>query len=113
MATGNYTVVENTVIIGGLRKFQARIQDGDINVDFQMPGAEKITFQLTGTTSAEVVTIQRGNDGTNFVALGTPIALSAPGVASMARGDIGFLHYRLSAAGGDATTDVVVTVVGR
>lgn len=112
MATGSAEITQSEWVQPGVEVFVARVQDGDVNVDFQMPRAEKITIQVAGTTSNEVVSVQRSNDGSNFVALGTAIAISAPGVASLARGDIGFRHYRLACQTGDATTDITITVVG-
>lgn len=78
-------------------------------LNFQMPRLSAMSIQGEGISAGDIE-LHGSNDGTNFYALPTAVALAADGIKSVATADLGFLHYRITLI--TASETVVVTVVG-
>ena len=62
-----------------------------------------------GNDGAGTLTLQASVDGTNFYALPTSVSLTAAGIASVARNDLGYPYYRLTLTG--STTPTLVSYI--
>ena len=79
--------------------------------NFQAPnGLQAMSLQTKGSDyGSGTVAINGSNDGVNFVALPTAIALTADGVKSIALADLGYKHYQIALTG--ATNPVLTAFV--
>lgn len=58
-----------------------------------------ISLGSDGNDGGGTLSLQGGVDGTNFYALPTAVSLTAAGIASAARNDLGYPYYNLHLAG--------------
>lgn len=106
----------NTKSETAIKKTVLRVQfhfvgDAGNGEPMDLPDCATITFQATGTFSSATYTVQKSNDGVNYVALGTAIAISSAGMHSVAAADLGAAKYRIVVSGGGAGSDVTITVI--
>lgn len=86
--------------------------DADGSFKFQAPRLVSLSVQATGTFGAGTLSLQGGNDGTNFAALGTAISFTAAGAKGVAQADLGFKWYNLNLAGSTSPSITVTVVMG-
>jgi hypothetical protein len=91
--------------------------------NFPMPGAKLITGQAVSSDfNSKTLSVKASNDGTNFVAVATAIAVTSSGLfhinstdyddgTNVLTNDLGFLYYQLAFSGAPAAT-LTVTVIG-
>lgn len=107
------TTIKNSNAVGGQLLVTVTLLDTAGSSDAtQLGDCDTVTIQVTGTFGGGAVAVQVSNDGTNFVAAPTAVAIAAAGVAKLVEGNLGFRHYKFVLSGGDATTTLVCTILG-
>jgi hypothetical protein len=69
-----------------------------------------ITLQGDGNDNGGTLSLQGSNDGVNFFALPTAVALTAAGLASTVVADMGYLWYRVNLSNITGTSVAVVNI---
>jgi hypothetical protein len=84
-----------------------------VNVD----GCQTLSFQLLGSAASSpvgtTVTLQRSNDGTNWLADGAATNIVGNGVLNVEKVDPTFRYYRLAFAWGSGSIVLAIRVLGK
>lgn len=81
--------------------------------DFTVERPTAMSVQAQSTNfNTKTLSLQASNDGVNYAALPTAVALTASGIKSVAVADLGYLFYRINIDGAPLAT-MTVTVIAQ
>ena len=84
----------------------------DFDYIFQAPAKLRaMSLDGKGTFGSGTLSLQGGNNGTDFYALPTAVSMTADGIASVALADLGYRFYRIHFTGStNPTLTAIVTL---